>query len=84
MRFSYVYFMKPEPDRVRAVAADHAAYWRGLALQGYVGGPFVDRTGGLITFDHDSEPEAERLAAGDPFRREGLLEQHWLKVWATE
>jgi hypothetical protein len=84
MRFSYVYFMKPEPDRVRTVAVEHAAYWRGLALQAYEGGPFADRSGGLITFEHDSEREAEGLAADDPFRREGLLEHHWLKVWAVD
>src|SRR4051794_6870350 len=29
MRCSYVYFMKDDPDRVAAVAAEHAAYWRG-------------------------------------------------------
>jgi uncharacterized protein YciI len=84
MRFSYVYFMKDEPERVRAVAADHASYWRGLALAGYEGGPFADRSGGLILFEHDSEPDADRLAAADPFRREQLLDSHWLKVWAVE
>lgn len=84
MRFIYVYFMRGDPDRVRAVAPAHAAYWRGLALPGYQGGPFRDRTGGLIMFDHESEQEAERCASDDPFRREGLLEGHWLKVWAAE
>jgi hypothetical protein len=84
MRFSYVYFMKDDPERVRVVAADHASYWRGLGLTGYVGGPFADRSGGLITFEHDSEPDAHRLAANDPFRREQLVNSHWLKVWVVE
>jgi uncharacterized protein YciI len=84
MRFSYVYFMKDEPERVRAVAAVHASYWRGLALSGYEGGRFADRSGGLITFEHDSEPDAHRLAAADPFRREQLVDRHWLKVWVVE
>jgi hypothetical protein len=39
MRFVHVYAMKPEPDRVRAVAPRHAAYWHGLGLGGYLGGP---------------------------------------------
>jgi uncharacterized protein YciI len=69
---------------VRAIAADHAAYWRRLGLAGYQGGPFTDRSGGLITFDHDSVQEAERFASNDPFRMEGLLQEHWLKVWAVE
>jgi hypothetical protein len=32
MRFAYFYFMKPEPERVRAVAPRHASYWQGLDL----------------------------------------------------
>ena len=39
MRCSYIYFMKDDPDRVAAVAPAHAAYWRGLALREYLGGP---------------------------------------------
>jgi uncharacterized protein YciI len=84
MRFSYIYFMKDDPERVRAVAAEHASYWQKLALRGYDGGPFADRSGGLITFEHDSEPEAQRLAADDPFRLEQLVDDHWLKVWSVE
>lgn len=34
MRFVHVYAMKPEPDRVRAVAPRHAAYWHGLGPAG--------------------------------------------------
>jgi uncharacterized protein YciI len=72
MRFVHVY-AKPEPDRVRAVAPRHAAYWHGLGLGGYLGGSFDDRSGGLISFEADSREEAERLIAADPFVREELL-----------
>jgi hypothetical protein len=44
MRVAYFYFMKPEPERVRAAAPDHASYWE-LALNDYRGGPFADRSG---------------------------------------
>ena len=84
MRFAYLYFMEDEPNRVRAAASAHAAYWRGLAVPGYVGGPFADRSGGLITFEVDSWPQAEDLVAGDPFLREGLLERRWLKEWVPD
>jgi uncharacterized protein YciI len=84
VRFAYVYFMKPEPDRVRAVATRHAAYWQGLALRGYRGGPFADRSGGLITFEGESPEHAEQLVAGDPFLREELLERHWLNEWIAD
>jgi uncharacterized protein YciI len=84
MRFAYVYFMKPEPDRVRAIAPHHAAYWQQLALRDYCGGPFADRSGGLITFDAESPGRAEELVSGDPFRRERLLERHSIKEWITD
>ena len=50
MRCSYIYFRKDNPDRVAAVAPEHAAYWRGLELRDYLGGPVADRSGGLISF----------------------------------
>jgi hypothetical protein len=84
VRFSYVYFMKADAAAVRATAPTHAAYWRSLGLDGYQGGPFADRSGGLITFVHSSEPEVERLVEGAPFRRAGLIDAYWLKVWAPE
>jgi hypothetical protein len=81
VRFAFFYFMKNEPERIRVAASEHAAYWRGLALPGYQGGPFVDRSGGMIVFEASSDEEADRFAAADPFRQEGLLERHWLKEW---
>ena len=84
MRVGHLYFMKDEPDRVRSVAPQHSAYWRGLALPNYVGGPFADRSGGLITFEIDSVQAAQQLVANDPFYREDLLASHWLKEWLVE
>jgi uncharacterized protein YciI len=84
MRCSYIYFMKDNPDRVAAVAAEHAAYWLGLALREYLGGPFADRSGGLISFETDSHGDAVQLVAADPFVREGLVECSWVKEWKVE
>jgi uncharacterized protein YciI len=84
MRFLYFYLMKDAPERVRAAAPKHAAYWRELRLGGYLGGPFADRSGGLITFETDSAAQAEALVANDPFLREGLLERHWVKQWLLD
>jgi hypothetical protein len=80
-RFAYFYFMKADPDRVRVVAPRHASYWRDLGLAHYLGGPFEDRTGGLITFDADDAAQAQRVVREDPFVLEGLVETHWLKQW---
>jgi uncharacterized protein YciI len=84
MRFLYFYLMKDAPDPVREVAPRHAAYWRDLRLPAYLGGPFADRSGGLITFEAESSEDAEELVANDPFLREGLLEHHWVKGWMLE
>jgi uncharacterized protein len=84
MRCAYIYFMKDDPDRVEAVAPEHAAYWHGLGLLDYLGGPFADRTGGLISFETDSRNDAEQLVTHDPFVREGLAERSWVKEWRVE
>jgi hypothetical protein len=44
--------------RVVEVAPKHAAYWQGLDLPGYEGGPFEDRAGGLIVFGCESLDDA--------------------------
>jgi hypothetical protein len=81
MRFLYFYLMRNAPDRVRAAAPKHAAYWREPGLRDYLGGPFADRSGGLITFEAGSAAEAEQLVADDPFVRKDLLEGRWVKEW---
>ena len=83
-RFAYVYFMKDDPQRVRAAVAGHVEHWQGLRLDGYLGGPFEDRSGGLITFDAEDEESAGRMVSSDPFVADGLLEVYWLKRWLPE
>lgn len=84
MRIAYLYWMKDEPDRVKSVAPEQAAYWHDLASPGYLGGPFADRSGGLITFEADSLEHAESIIAADPFVREELLESSVVKQWLPE
>jgi uncharacterized protein len=84
MRIAYFYWMKDDPDPVRTIAPQHAEYWRDLGLPGYVGGPFADRSGGLLTFEAGSLEAAERIIAADPFVREELLESSVVKVWIPE
>ena len=74
----------PQMVEQRDAAPQHAAFWRGLDARGYIGGPFADRSGGLITFEVDSNEEAERLIAADPFVQQDLLEASWMKEWSTE
>jgi hypothetical protein len=84
MRSVHLYFMRNEPERVQEVAPQHAEYWRDLALPGYLGGPFADRSGGLITFEAESLQKAEQLVANDPFVTRDLVESRSLKEWILD
>lgn len=81
MRFLFFYLMVDDADRVRDAAPRHAAYWHQRALRGYLGGPFADRSGGLITFETDNPAQAEQLVKDDPFLRDGLLASWRLEQW---
>ena len=59
-------------------------YWKSANLNGYMGGPFADRTGGLISFVTSSLQEAEQIIGQDPFVLENLIEQTWIKEWFSE
>ena len=58
-RYAYFYFMKEDLERVQAVAPRHADHWHGYRVGDYLGGPFGDRSGGLITFSAEGEADAE-------------------------
>lgn len=83
-RYAYFYFMRPDGDRIPAVAPEHVTHWHALGLDDYLGGPFEDRSGSLITFRAEDAAQAERAVAGDPFVKDGLLETYWLKRWSPE
>lgn len=84
MHFAYWYWMTNESTEIHETAPKHAAYWQRLALPHYLGGPFEDRTGGLISFEAASEEDAARLVADDPFQRADLIAEAWLKIWIPE
>lgn len=83
-RFAFFYQMQDEPERVAQFAPEHIQYWLDLSPPEYLGGPFADRSGGLITFAAENHDAAADIAHEDPFMRENLLAQCWLKEWVTE
>jgi uncharacterized protein YciI len=83
-QFAFIYFMKREPEKIQSVVPRHVAYWHELNLRNYMGGPFDDRSGGLIIFNSESKERAELLVSSDPFVSEDLLTQSWLKEWIQE
>lgn len=83
-QYAYFYLMHTDGEAVAEAAPEHVAHWRGLGLDDYVGGPFEDRTGGLIMFRATGSSQAEQAVATDPFVRRGLVQTSWLKRWTPE
>jgi uncharacterized protein YciI len=83
-RFLYFYLMRNTPEAIRQVVPRHIQYWKSCDLPDYTGGPFADRSGGLITFAAASLDDAQQIIMQDPFVREQLIEQRWIKEWLIE
>jgi uncharacterized protein YciI len=82
--FLYFYLMRKTPDTIRQLVPAHIQYWQSRDVPDYMGGPFADRTGGLITFSVTSLDDAQQIIMDDPFVREQLIEQGWIKEWLIE
>jgi uncharacterized protein YciI len=83
-RFIFFYFNRNEPEKIRRVVPVHVQYWKNANLTEYRGGPFRDRTGGLISFAAQSLQEARDFALQDPFILEDLVAEMWIKEWVLE
>jgi uncharacterized protein YciI len=83
-RFAYFYLMKREPEKIQQVVPAHVEHWRKYKSDNYLGGPFVDRSGGLIIFDSTDIDNATDIIKNDPFTINDLLESRWLKEWLPE
>ena len=82
--FAIVYLMHEEAERVAEIVPLHVNSWRNLALPEYAGGPFADKSGGLITFAAEDHDTAADFVRDDPFMSENLLDQCLLKEWVKE
>jgi uncharacterized protein YciI len=83
-RFVYFYFNRKEPEKIRKAVPAHIQYWHNADLKDYQGGPFADRSGGLISFSASSQEEAIEIVLGDPFIQEDLIAEKWIKEWIVE
>ena len=82
--FIFFYFNRKEPENIQQVVPAHIGYWKAANLKEYLGGPFADRTGGLITFTASSLEEATEIILKDPFVLEDLIAEKWIKEWIVE
>ncbi len=83
-QFVVFYFMKKEPEKIQKVVPLHVEYWKKRNLKKYKGGPFSDRSGGLITFEAENIEEATKIIMNDPFVLENLIGNKWIKEWIVE
>lgn len=82
--FAFFYLMKEEPEAIKEVAPKHVSYWKELQLEAYEGGPFEDRSGGLIIFKADDREAAMQIVKSDPFYEGHLLHTRFVKEWMKE
>lgn len=83
-RFVYFYLNRNEPEKIRQVVPAHVQYWKTANVKEYQGGPFGDRTGGLISFTASSLQKATEIIQQDPFILADLVAQKWIKEWIPE
>ncbi len=76
--YIFYYFMNEQIEAIKTVAPTHANHWKPFIIKG---GPFKDFSGGFIVFEAIDENEATRHVSSDPFVKEELLSQSWLKEW---
>ena len=83
-KFVYFYFMKNMPEKIGEAAPLHSAYWKSKNLDNYSGGPFADKTGGLIMFESSDIEKAIELTEKDPFIEHDVIDSKWVKEWIQE
>jgi uncharacterized protein YciI len=80
-RFAFCYQMSGDAARIAATVSAHVTYWKEAHPDHYLGGPFADLSGGLITFVAADLEAATRLANGDPFVVASLVRDTSVREW---
>jgi len=81
---AFFYIMKKEPDLIMGLVQEHINYWKELHLSHYKGGPFLDHSGGLITFSSDDFEFANKVINEDPFVKGQAIADMQIKIWLAE
>ncbi len=79
--YVFFYFTDSDTDNVKKIIKKHIEYWKDKKPENYKGGPFSDRSGGMISFTAENFEAAEKLALGDPFVIEKVVKTRWIKEW---
>ena len=79
-KFIFFYF-NSQLEKIRETVPSHIGYWNSHKFEYYKGGPFVDKTGGMIIFTADNPAQANKIISKDPFMIENLIAEYHLKEW---
>ena len=79
--YLFFYLMNKDLEKIRTLAPMHIKYWEENRPTGFSGGPFSDRSGGLILFEAKNLEVAEALAMNDPFVINQVINGRWIKEW---
>ncbi|GMT48485.1 MAG: hypothetical protein IEMM0008_0024 [bacterium] len=83
-RYIYFYLVSDDPAGIQNVIPHHINFWMGQQLEDYSGGPFTDRSGGMITFMAKDMDEAQSVIFQDPFIQSDLIVTKYIKEWLVE
>lgn len=83
-KYAFFYLMKNDPEKIRDIVPAHIKYWKDSKPTNYSGGPFADRSGGLILFEAENMEMATEMAMNDPFVVREAIETKWVKEWIQE
>ncbi len=83
-QYVFFYLMKNDPEKIRDIIPSHIKYWKDSKPINYSGGPFSDRSGGLILFEAENMEAATELATNDPFIVQEAIETNWIKEWVQK
>ncbi|MCP3924366.1 MAG: hypothetical protein GY714_17460 [Desulfobacterales bacterium] len=82
-QYAFFYFMKENSQQIPKLIPEHIKYWNTENPIDYSGGPFNDRSGGLILFKAKTIESAREITANDPFVTGNVLQQKWIKEWIS-
>lgn len=79
--FVFCYVMKFEPARLKTLIPAQIEYWQKFAPENFTGGPFKDRSGGMLSFSAADMAQAEEICKNDPFVKSGIVDEYWVREW---
>lgn len=82
-QYVFFYLMNVQSERIGQIISAHVHYWADNKSVHPTGGPFADRTGGMIVFEAEGLHDAETLANNDPFVTRRVVQKCWIKEWMT-